>query len=342
MTGVEINGLFKQRIDQAYNQWYDAPRANRILESSYYNVVDRLYSGLAGSKVFGYISSLINTDYSFTPTRNIIQTKPFSVKSVVLATNTITVVTNQRHFIETGDTIILSGVLGTVVTNINGTYVATKVNDTTFTCTTAGATLTTYTANSGQVVFSVALTDYGYHLASKVYYEGEYRSIDSISLSSGEVTIDVKNLRTNDTVKIKDATGTAAINGEHDITVLNRYTISLGTTFSGTYGGGAKLALIEKAYAKMLYSNLKTSKGKGVYFQVSENVLKYDISPIKVELDYIKIPPVAIDVENEAVDYLNFYDRKFIEMLIMEAASLYGIEARDLNAYQLSQNNRTL
>lgn len=341
MTGVEFFQYLNQSIDKAYSTYLAPAEANRLVKTALHNLAEKIYRGLIEQKSYDDIDTMIVTGLTKTPLRDQINLFPFQIQNVTLTGGgtLVTITTYRRHFLANNDVVVVSGVLGDVVTNINGNAtVATIVSDTSFTYSVVGGVLTNYTANSGEVTHSSTLENYWHLLAIKpVFTDGVTRTVTGAKSGSvTEITVVNHNLRTGDLVTVSGIGGiSAAFTDNMPVTVVNKNVFSVAVSSSGTYTSGGTVTRTLSEYAtpyipdrkkSVLYSPT-TSDPRA---ETAEGFIRiYPTGASSVEMDYIRLPYFNIDVENATIDLETFFNYKTLLTLIDEATMAFAMEARD-------------
>lgn len=185
----ELGGWFATGLISQGNQ------ADIYFNKALIELVDDLYLQIQNQSIKDELYGLVTSDFSIpiiNPTTNAVYLSPITALNVTFVGTLITVTTLLPHNLFTGQSIVIQGTIFTT-NSPNGTFVVTRLTDTTFTYI-AGATPTgTYTKNSGTfyVINPVTneplqLIDY-YHLlnATVTYVKPIYPPISIPTLITG-------------------------------------------------------------------------------------------------------------------------------------------------------------
>lgn len=340
MTGVEFFQYLNQSIDKAYSAYLAPAEANRLIKTALHNLAEKIYRGLIEQKSYDDIDTMIVTGLTKTPLRDQINLFPFQIQNVTLTGGgtLVTITTYRRHFLANNDVVIVSGILGTTVTNINGTQtVATIVSDTSFTYTVVGGVLTNYTATTGEVTHSSTLDNYWHLLAIKpVFTDGTTRTVTGAkSGSTTEITVVNHNLRTGDLVTVASIGGiSAAFTDNMPVTVVNKNVFSVAVSSSGSYTSGGTVTRTVSEYATPYIPDRKKSvlyspTSSDPRAETAEGFIRiYPTGASSVEMDYIREPYFSIDCENATIDLELFYKFKTLQLLVSECTYIFGDESR--------------
>jgi hypothetical protein len=155
------------------------------------------------------------------------QGKTITLTSANRTSSTVTIVTTRAHAFGTGDEVVVAGITGTAGTTMNGTYIVTVTNSTTFTYTSAGTagsgTVTSATVKSGPgsgIIYLKPATT----TAGRVQVEGKL-VVSSLLTASGSVQV-------NDNLVV-DQDMTVGGSVQIDDASANKDQITITTTTAG-------------------------------------------------------------------------------------------------------------
>lgn len=214
MTGSEFSSIFDLKIDKAYSGFLNSTKKNRLFKEALILAIETKYKNLSGQKQFDEIINLIKTEQSFVPVSNVLSlisagvtdyqhllsikakfTEPIpgiTIKSIN-GTSPATITISGTNNIRTGESYVISGVLGML--NINGTVYLKRLNSTTF----------SLYSNSGLTVPVIGTGTYSSGgTFNKVYYNYCKPSFSDRKISTlGEPTINYPKFEmTQNSVKI--------------------------------------------------------------------------------------------------------------------------------------------
>lgn len=349
LTGSDYYIRLQNAIDKTYSDYLQIDEAQMLLDFTYYRIIEKVYRGLMSQKQSDEISVLIVTDKSIPVINGVVHTLPMQISNVVANGTVVEITTQLPHHVSVGDTVTISGVTGITVTNINITAVVTIVNsDTTFTYDSGGSVMTGYNAGTGQVVTDNMLEDY-YH-----YFYSRARVIDTTTsktvsgVTTGAVTTTLTvtghRFRTGDLLYIPTLTGVTLTDTSayYTITVTGRNTFTINTGSSGTYSGSNTATI---AYYNECTPYLSDRKGSNFgqptkqepRFSTAELLLKYYPAEVNnVEVDYMRRPPIEIDLDDNNVNIELYYSKKFLGLIQDEFVASFSAETRDPGRYNTS------
>jgi len=213
-----------------------------------------------------------------------------------------------------------------------------------------------YTPVSNQLNLLTSVTDYLHELAVQTRYTETIQTTVTAATSATPIiiTLDTRTNLRNEEVDFTSAAGNTAINGTRYLKKLTDYTFALyqdakltiPISGNGTYTGGAVVKRVVRKYAKMLPPQRKIdvfSRGT-IYdpkYSINNGVMQlYPTTETctSINLDYIIIPPVLIDYQDNLVDLELTYPLRFLYTVMSECALLMGFSSRDM---LLAQNSTT-
>ncbi len=356
MTGYDLARLFGDKIDEGYSDYVNPVRKQRMFDAALIRTVEDVYMDMDSQKERDELSAITVLDQTLTINSNTFRTQPFAVVGVTFTGLIVTFTLNPEHNINVGDTFTVENVEG--VTGVNITYTATATTANTVVAVDPGLA-GTYTANSGRVTTSKMLSDYFHLLAIKcrMYKSDGGSTVDGwvTGTPSHFTTYRPNPFRDGDEVKLTNIVG---ITGAPDTAYVERINpfrldlyqdenLTIPLTTSGTYSGGGKARKIHNKVATyqtpdeqisdttiptIRFPKVRQSRG---YFNI------YPTSHIcdSVKVDYIRIPDIKIEVEDETLDLYNYYSPKFLERVVDEAVKEFQRFVKDLPAHQAAGND---
>lgn len=355
ITGFEFKRRLELAWDNAYSGYYDDTKLNRLIDRSFYNIVERDYRGLQTQKQYDEITNLIKTGIPVTLRDNILHTSYLPITNVSTNGTTVTVTTARPHYIDVADNITIANVSGITVTLINGDFQVTGVpSATTFTYDSVGSVLTAYSAGSGYVeTDGYMLSDYFHYLAIKTYSSSTYSAnvtnvVSNFTSTYTDVTCSNHNVRKGDTITITNVSGIFAANGTFtpdQYTIINKNVIRLLFFAAGAYTNGGVVNVVVDEWAAPFVSDTKistlnTPTPRAPRVETARGTLKFYPSTISsVEVDYMTKLPYTIDVTRTADDLTLYYSDKFLELLITECVLQASAETRDDRRYSSSMQD---
>lgn len=360
ITGSILWRNIQQKSDQAYTDYFDNTKANRLLYDAYIMAVQQIYRTSDKDFQKDAISSLTTTEQIFIPNNNRLYINSLQISAVAYSGTIVTITTVLPHNILQNQQFTISGVTG--VTGVNGTFFASVVTANTITFSVSIAPSGIYTANTGIVDYDNTIVDYWHLLTLKASFQKQHYGL-TISAASNTTPIVIKtnkksSLRTGEQVSIQNVLGNLAANGTYYIKSLNYYEYELysdvylqnGVAGTGTYVSGG---IIGKSYLNYCTPTASDAKigilSKPVIespkYEIADNQIK--IYPLEVKcdyivIDYIKKPFVTLDVTDTVTDLLLYYSNDFLLMIQDVATKLFGEYSRDtelINLATLETNN---
>ena len=350
MNSIEIKKNFEQKVDQAYTGYFDKTKMNRLFKDTLYRVVNEKLDNYGIQKSREEISFLIKTGIVKTINGNKIATAPTPITNITVNPTTIDVTFDNPHNVILGDSITISGVVGTLSMNLaNGTFSPTIIDEYTLQCTINLNGV--YTANTGSMTFSKMLDDY-YRLLiakAKVLENNELTVVGATNTSPIKVKVtEQNNLRSGELITISGVLGNTNANGSFYIRRVNGKEFELFTDAilkvpvagNAAYTSGGELARSNYEYCKELVSDKKIAvyswaDAQTPLYETTDKFLKFYPSENtigEVTVDYCKLPK-EIDFNDLTTNYTLFYNDKFLYYLIDQAAKTFGLEIRDTELY---------
>lgn len=349
MTGVEFYATFKNKANASYTSFVDATKANRIFREALIKSTDRKYLTLDEQKTFDEISAIITTEQVFSINNNKIFTAPISITNITFGGGLATFTTLFPHNLVTGDSVTISGVLG-LTPNPNGVFTVIVTSTTTFTIVFV-LPIGTYTAGSGQIVFSKLVSDYGHFYSVRCKFTelqiGLYVT-NTAGASPIGLTFNQRNkFRNSSVIQLQNMTATPAANGvfyyrkdtnnkgrlytDEDLTIP-----STGGVTSTISQGTINYIWYNEAKEKFADRNIDPYQEATVelpLFETADKFLKfYPANKIcsQITLSYFKNLTVFIDARDNTFDLSLVYPEKYQSFIMDIALRIYSIPARDI------------
>lgn len=350
MTGAAYFLYLQQKYIKHYTGYFNAIKAQRIVEEAVYRSIAAKYRGQENQKSFDELSFFNKTQQVYTVNNNQIALSVRVATNMTNVGNVITVTTLLPHNFITGDNITVSGVTGKV--GANGTFpVDSVINDFQFTYTGVGVG-GTYNANSGVIDSDKVIDDYQHLYTIKCRFNGNEQKVITAITSTNPVviTIDKHNLRTGDTINISNvvSSGTFPINGTFTATKLGKNTISVNVDGTGgAYTSGGVGDVVYYNYATYMQSDQKITKLAEPTFnnprvEVAEKLLK--ITPDnyvcdQITIDYMRTPPVMINLVDDELELEPYYTSKFLYYIADQIVRDVASQVKDQELYATSQQD---
>lgn len=354
-TGATLSLYFDQKVSASYTGYLDNTKKNRLFKDALISITERIYRADYGQKEWDEITFLTRTEIPFIPSQNTFSTASLKVSGVLVASaTTFTITTLLPHQLTTGQSVTISGITGTLtMSSANGTFIATVNSTTTFTITVGSAT-GVYTANTGVVVTPSTISDYWHLLAIKTLFNTPIYNLTITGATNRPLillTLSARNIiRTGSKIMIAGVIGNTAANGIRYAQVKNDFTIGLYSDINlqtpvagnGLYVSGGTISMVNDNYASPYISTAKQGilnkpTAQDPSYEIANNQIKiYPLTETcsSAVLDYIRIPPVVIDVADSVIDLTLYYPEKFLFSIVNEAQTLFANETRDIELLQ--------
>jgi hypothetical protein len=317
-----------------------------------YRVVNEKLDNYGIQKNRDEISFLIKTGVVKSINNNKIAVADVAVDSVTIVNPAVYQVTFATpHNVVAGDSITISGVQGTLtITQANGTFTPTIVDDYSLEITVASAT-GVYTSGTGKMTFTKLIDDFYRLLTTKarVKENTEYTIEAASNYSPIKVRVtEQNNLRSGEKITISGVVGNTNANGDFYIRKVNGKEFELFTDAilkvpvagNANYVSGGIAVRSNYEYCKELVSDKKIAvyswaDAQTPLYETTDKFLKFYPSENTIDeitIDYCKVPK-EIDFKETTTDYSLFYNTKFLLYLIDQAAKTFGFEIRDTELY---------
>jgi hypothetical protein len=202
------------------------------------------------------------------------------------------------------------------------------------------------------------LSDYAHYLFARAEYEDDAPSaVGFYFMAGGTVTMvfsHLTNLRTGSYVEISNQQEINEANGRFYLKRIGRMAFELyldrglkdKVTTNVFSGSKADVKTIIVSSCTMQFSDqrigelIKPSK-RNPKVQVADNALKIEPDGCKkILLDYVKIPPVLIDPDDNTFDLETVYSTKLIYEFLEKAAEIFTVQTRDVQSFQTAINEQ--
>lgn len=356
-TGTTLSLYFDQKVSASYTNYLDPTKKNRLFKDALISLTERVWRADYDQKSWDEISFLTKTNVALTPSNNTFSTASLQVVNVAIGSGTTFVVTTLLpHQLTTGQSVIISGVAGTLTMNTaNGTFVVSVNSPTTFTIIVGSAT-GVYATNTGIIITPSTINDYWHLLAIRCLFDTPLYGItieDATNRNPILITTNKRTIiRSGSQILISGVLGNTAANGLFYARVMNDFVIALYSDVNlqvpvignGLYVSGGTVAIVNNNIASPLTSKMKQGvlnvpSPYSPYFEIANTQIKIyplDQTCSSVTLDYIRIPPVVIDVTDAVTDLTLYYPEKFLFGIINEAISLFSEMSRDPELLQMN------
>lgn len=356
MTGVDIDINFDWKIDKSYSNYLNPERKNNLFLNALINASEKKFPGLDW-KTLDEISAQRTTERINVPLNNVHHLSPLIVGNITLNAGTVTVTTLLPHYLITANLVTFSSVTQ-ATPNFNASPKAiTVTGDNTFTFPFSG-TLTPYPANSATISMAGSIMDYLhlYTISAKFLKKIKNATIKSVlSTSPMKIVFTGRNsVRDHDHINLADMITTEA-NGDWYAKVINPYTVALYVDRQLTIPSAAPATAsskesgsISRYYYKKCIPVYSERKGDPLEdftedfpgYEKADRVIKiYPLHSkcLETKADYLRRPPIFIDVTDNVTDLETLWPLKFIYFIVEEAKLLYSSPTRDLYLQQNAQ-----
>ncbi len=356
-TGATLSLYFDQKVSASYTGYLDSTKKNRLFKNALISIAERIYRADFDVKQWDEITSLTNTNVAVVPSNNVLLTANLQITNVAVASaTTFTITTKFPHNLTTGQSVTIVGVAGSLTMNTaNGTFTVTVNSSTSFTITVASAT-GVYTTNTGIVTTPATVSDYWHLLAIRPTFNTPLYGMTVIGASRTtpiRLTVDKRNIiRSGSKIVVSGVLGNTNANGTFYAQVKNDFTIALFSDVNlqvpvasnANYTKGGTVSIVNNNIASPLVSKMKQGvlnipTPQDPYFEIANNQVKiYPLDQVcsTATLDYIRMPPVVIDVSDAVTDLTLYFPEKLLFTIADEAAILFGISMRDTELIQTS------
>lgn len=356
MTGSDLWLYTQGLIDKDFSDYVSGPKANRMFKKSMYNVIEQKLSSLDSQKIYDELSFLIKSGVTIIGINSDrVNLRPMMISSVSIPlANTISYTTHTPHNLIVGDVIVVSNVGG--IPLANGSFIVSAIGSQyTFSVSSPGAS-GVYT--SGGEVYSrdKQIVDYMRLLSIKAkcleLLTGVYVT-SATNTSTIKVTLSAKtNIRTGMQIKLVGVNGNGAANGTFYVKQLSSSVYELYTdegltspvAGTGTFTSSVSSTVysVWNNYCTPQFSSRKISSlsrpsaARPMYddSSVSITILHNASQCTDVEIDYVRIPPVDIDVLNSSTDLSLIYPQKFLYSIADAFAVEYSQGSKDDMLYK--------
>ena len=358
MTGSDLWLYTQGLIDKDFSDYVSPSKANRMFKKSMYNVIEQKLSALDSQKVYDELSFLIMSDVLISGVNNNrVNLRPMMISSATITSpNTVAITTVTAHNLSVNSQVNISGVGG--ITLANGSFFVTSVGSSTlFTITSPGVS-GTYTSGGSCFSPSLQLTDYMRFLAAKATCEQELDDVYVTAATNASpivVTLSsATSIRTGMQMKLSGVNGNTASNGTFYVNQLSDkkyelYTdsgLTVPTTAAGdfTSSTSSKVYVIWSNYCTPQFSGRKVSAmssnspSRPMYMDnsVSLSILAGGSPCTDLLIDYVRIPPIDVDVADTVIDLTLVYPQKFLYSIADAFAVEYSQGVKDDMLYKTS------
>lgn len=372
-TGAQIFSNLKKQVNTAYTGQINASLFNYISERAVVSIVDEAIQGLPSQTAYDAISKLIKTEKEFTPYNSQVLLKPLMVASAtVTVLNTEVQITFDRPHNLSASVIAsdnypalqISGVIGVMASGqddgLNHAWYndVVVVNEYTLGFNVSGFTtqaLNTTVTGLGKMTSEAWVTDYYYLLTTNATYTETLNvSIKSILKTSKFTKINISlanNIANRELLNFTNFSGLSTIGDKYvlkqsqgTIVLYDDENLTIPTILTGTYVSGGTIKRIHSAYTKPYISDEKNT----IYVptvryprqESNDNRIKvYPLDSSKYtqttyKIDYVSLP-IAIDSTDTNYDYEQVYNKEFLKMYYVKAATIFLETLKDLEMFQI-------
>ena len=349
-TALNLYEYIQDSIDSEYSGYLDPARANFLIRESVIRVIEKIYSTNKTQKSTDELSPLTNLDAAINIRGNKFYTKPIRVSAATFVGTTVTLTVAAPHQLLVGENITIADVQGL---NINGTYAVVSVPTTTTVTFIEPAIAGVYVNGTGNVTTGIMFPDMLHPLAIETTYletlASEAYSITNVSTTSSPYHISImekSTIRTGSVIRLSGILGVVGANGDFYVKMRTRNTFYLfldanftqPAVLSGTYQGGGVARVVVKEWATRLHSDRRIAPSSDANawrpkFGVTDNSISlYPTTDVceSVKVDYIRTPPITIDVNDNDIDLELYYEYKLLIRFKDEAVTLFMLRMREL------------
>jgi hypothetical protein len=356
MTGDGLWLYTQGLIDKDFSDFVSPAKANRMFKKAMYNVVEQKLAALDSQKIYDELSFLIMSDVLISGVNNNrVNTRPMAISGVTIpSVNTVAITTLTPHNMSVNSSVVISDVGG--VPLANGSFFVTAVGSSTLFTVTSPGVAGIYTSGGSCYASALQVTDYMRFLSAKATCEEKLSDVyvsNATNASPIVVTLSVPTkIRTGMKIKLSGINGNTASNGTFYPKQLSdkKYELYTDAEFlSPTTAAGDFLAspssvvyAIWENYCTPQFSSRKISSmssdspARPMYMDssVSISILAGGSSCTDLLIDYVRIPPVEIDVSDTVVDLTLIYPQKFLYSIADAFAVEYSQGVKDDMLYK--------
>lgn len=364
LTGADLAKLFKQDADTAYSGYWSDARIQRSFDRAFTAEVQEVYSArLVTQNAFDELSYLLAAGVVFNvnPVTNTIYTgyTSFPIAVIFNVGTAVTITTSIPHDLITGTRIQFANIAGTGnITTFNGQiYSVTVVDSVTFTFTATFTNTGVYTPLSGIITFPDNITDYYHFLRAEVRFTQltDFTVVKSTNTTPIKITLGQRSyLMTEDEIVIAGIGGNTNANGTFYLEQANEFDYFLFTdkylrvpaVGNGVQTGTGTVSEIFRSTIRFKRSDEKGSiyakpTVESPFYQQTKNYMK--ILPADqpcdwMRADYIRQPPVTIDITNSTTDLIQYYPDYFLYKVVSKAVLDFDASTRDTVGVALETN----
>lgn len=350
ITGQILGQYFDQRYDAAYSGFLDPVKKNRILRNGMFVCTDRRSLDSDSQKAFDEIAQQIITNSTLTINNNRISTAPLLILSVSSAGGLYVVTTFFPHNLAQNDVVTFSDIQGTA-SLLNGQSVAATniTSPTTFEFTLGSASVSSL-PSTGKITFSKLLSDYLHLYNVKCKFTQPLYGLSVVSTAgTSPITIRLgqnSKFRDSSLITLSSMTGTAAANGTWYTKQLNStvYQLFIDADLQIPSTGGniynrpqGSVSITYYQDATPLFSDRKIDKLEQPSvemprYEFAEKLIKFyplDRVCSEINIDYIRIPQVFIDVTDTTFDLSLVYPEPYLYFVVDNTIKLLSTPLRD-------------
>jgi hypothetical protein len=361
MFGTDFKRILETKYDKTYSGFLNPVKQNDLIAEALSVAVLDGYRSLQAEEMFVDMSNLIRTNKVFYLNNNQIYIWFLDITNVTFVGLVVTVTTRLPNNLAIGDSVTLRNIAGFTAPTLNGTaHTVTAVTANTFVFTIA-AIAGAYTAGTGQLVLNQfsgvdkLVSDFNYLLAAKQkYYQRIKAKVTGASNAQPIVmTLDKRNnLKSGEYVYQSGIVGNTNANGNFYIKKLNNFKyalyrdkdLTIPVSGNGEYQGIGVVDRIFYKVATPMFSSTKIDQFEQASvsnpkYERADGLLKFhplDQTCQEVSIDYVTLPPVAIDVTNGVIDLEDTYAPEFLYYVLEKAVNLFAQYFKDTELYQTS------
>jgi hypothetical protein len=351
-TGFNFKENFDRRIDKSFSDYYNFDQERQFYKRIVQLAIDSKYEVLNKQKRFDELRSILggNVTIPVNSTAKIFL-QPIAIGNFNFTTGVITTAFPHNALVGSQITYSIQG----NTTLFSGTAAATAVTSNTITI---PLTSLTETFVSGQLTTEGTITDYMHLFSIRVGYNVP---VNNIEIEGFEVSTSFVNIIFNKRVKYRDgslinisgATGTTNINGLRYLKQIGQKKYQLfqdkdliiPVVGNNTYTGGG--SIVEPILSKQIFQLKPDQINYESEPSYSYPMFRIDTNSITVEpsdnisyviFDYMTLPKIDIDPEDNEIDLLLYYPRAMLEYFIDFGASMFDLETRNGQGFNLDSN----
>jgi hypothetical protein len=352
-TAADLFMFINNGIDQSYSDFLNIPRANRLLRESEIRVAESHYRKNRTQKQADEISPLTVLDSSIPVRNNRFRTTPLRVTALTVVGTTATITFEEPHQLLATEAFTLADTQG-FTPSINGNYTVATVTSTTQLTFTVVPVTGTWTSGTGEVSHGFMFADMIHPLAIRTTFVGtDNMAIQDVIVNANPYLKFTRPnyVRDGSLIRVTGTLGVTGLIGDFYCKFRNRtsyflYTdeaLTIPAVLSGTYQGSGVVNLIVTEQATILRPDARISASTQETdewtpkFGVSENGINlYPRNKVcdSVEVDYVKDPPIVMDVVNTTLDLELYYNFKYLMRVKDEAVNIFLLQMRELPTAQ--------